>query len=116
MVRVLLAAGAILLLADYSYAQGPDLDPMQCEQLRQAVAQYGYAAARRHALETYGPEAVKTGDRCFTKQTGRGTSSYVPTALGVERRVGGEIAAIVFVALKRDSEPELFQLSTANSE
>ena len=24
------------------------------------------AAARRHALETYGPEAVKTGDKCFT--------------------------------------------------
>jgi hypothetical protein len=74
------------------------------------------AAARRHALETYGPEAVKTGDKCFTKQTGRGTSSYVPTALGVERRVGGEIAAIVFVALKRDSEAELFHLSTVDSE
>src|SRR4029077_10387799 len=29
-------------------------------------AQYGFAAARRHALETYGPEAVKTGDKCFT--------------------------------------------------
>jgi hypothetical protein len=31
-----------------------------------ADSQYGFAAARRHALETYGPEAVKTGDRCFT--------------------------------------------------
>jgi len=44
---------------------------------KQAVAQYGSAAARRHALETYGPGAVKTGDKCFTKQTGRG--------FGVER-------------------------------
>jgi hypothetical protein len=32
------------------------------------VAQYGFAAARQHALETYGPEAVKTGDKCFTPQ------------------------------------------------
>jgi hypothetical protein len=39
---------------------------MQCQLIRLAVAQYGFAAARRHALETYGPEAVKTGDKCFT--------------------------------------------------
>ncbi len=37
---------------------------------KQAVAQYGFAAARRHALETYGPEAVKTGDKCFRKGQG----------------------------------------------
>ena len=89
MPRFLLLTGVVLLMADYSFAQdSPDPNPMQCQLIRLAVAQYGFAAARRHALETYGPEAVKTGDKCFTKQTGRGTSSYVPTALGVERRAG----------------------------
>jgi hypothetical protein len=86
MPRILLLTGVILLMADYAFAQrSPDPTPMQCQMIRLAVAQYGYAASRRHALETYGPEAVKTGDKYFTKQTGRGTSSNVPTALGVER-------------------------------
>ena len=71
MPRFLLLTGIILLMADYSfaqdYSQGPS--PMQCQLIKQAVAQYGFAAARRHALDTYGPEAVKTGDKCFTKQT-----------------------------------------------
>ena len=89
MPRFLLLTGVVLLMADYSFAQdSPDPTPMQCQLIRLAVAQYGFAAARRHALETYGPEAVKTGDKCFTKQTGRGTSSYVPTSLGAERGVG----------------------------
>lgn len=68
MPRVLVLTGAILLMADYSSAQTQELDPMQCQQLKQAVAQYGYAAARRHAMATYGPEAVKAGDKCLTKQ------------------------------------------------
>ena len=89
MPRFLLLTGVVLLMADYSFAQdSPDPTPLQCQLIRLAVAQYGFAAARRHALETYGPEAVKTGDKCFTKQTGRGTSSYVPTALCVERSAG----------------------------
>jgi hypothetical protein len=67
--RALLLTGVILLMADYSFAQNsPDPTAMQCQMLRLAVAQYGYAAARRHALETYGPEAVKVGDKCFTEQ------------------------------------------------
>ena len=87
--RFLLLTGVILLMADFAFAQySPDPTPMQCRMIRLAVAQYGYAASRRHALETYGPEAVKTGDKCFTKQTGRGTGSNVPTALGVERSAG----------------------------
>jgi hypothetical protein len=89
MPRFLLLTGVILLMADYSFAQdySPDPTPMQCQLIKQAVAQYGFAAARRHALETYGPEAVKTGDKCFTKQTGRG--SYVPTQrFAVERSAG----------------------------
>lgn len=86
----LLLTGVVLLVADHSFAQSsPDPTPMQCQLLRLAVAQYGFAAARRHALETYGSEAVKTGDKCFRKQTGRrGPSSDVPTALGVERGAG----------------------------
>jgi hypothetical protein len=71
MPRFLLLTGVILLMADYSFAQdySPGPSPMQCQLIKQVVAQYGFAAARRHALETYGPEAVKTGDKCFTKQT-----------------------------------------------
>jgi hypothetical protein len=72
MPKFLLLTGIVLLIADFSFAQSPDPTPMQCQLIRLAVAQYGYAASRRHALETYGPEAVKTGDKCFTKQTGRG--------------------------------------------
>jgi len=72
MMKVLLATGAILLLADYAHAQAPDMDPMQCEQLKQAVAQYGYAAARRHAMANYGPEAVRAGDKCLGKAGGTG--------------------------------------------
>ena len=79
MPRLLLLTGVILLMADYSFAQySPDPTPMQCQLIRLAVAQYGFAAARQHALETYGQEAVKTGDKCFTKQEGRDTSSYAP--------------------------------------
>ena len=91
MPRLLLLTGVVLLMADYSFAQdSPDPTPTQCQLIRLAVAQYGFAAARRHALETYGPEAVKTGDKCFTKQSGRGTSSYVPTRFcrsGLRKRI-----------------------------
>jgi hypothetical protein len=67
--RALLLTGAVVLVADDSFAQAsPDPTSMQCQMIRLAVAQYGYAAAKRHALETYGPEAVKVGDKCFTEQ------------------------------------------------
>jgi hypothetical protein len=70
MVRFLLLVGFSLLMTDYSLAQdSPDPTPIQCHLIRLAVAQYGLAAARQHALETYGPEAVKTGDKCFTNET-----------------------------------------------
>jgi len=60
----------ILPMADDASAQsGPD--SAQCEQVRQAVAQYGYAAARQHALENYGPEAVRAGDQCLTEDEKR---------------------------------------------
>ena len=65
--KLLAITGLILLMTDYSVAQfGPD--PGQCEQVRQAVAQYGYRAARRHAMANYGPEAVKAGDKCLAKR------------------------------------------------
>jgi hypothetical protein len=87
MPRFLLLASAFLLIADYSFAQtAPDPTPMQCQLIRLAVAQYGFAAARRHALETYGPEAVRTGDKCFTKQISN--SSYGPAAPSAERSAG----------------------------
>ena len=67
MLRLLfLLTGVVLPIADYSFAQdSQDPTPMQCQLIKLAVAQYGFATARRHALETYGPEAVKTGDKCF---------------------------------------------------
>ena len=69
MPRLLLLTGVILPMANYTFAQDSrDPTPMQCQLIRSAVAQYGFAAARQHALETYGPEAVKTGDKCFTTQ------------------------------------------------
>ena len=92
MPRFVLLTGVVLLIADYCVAQdySPDPTPSQCLLIRQAVAQYGFAAARRHALETYGPEAAKTGDKCFTKQTERDTSFHEPTSPGVERGVGAK--------------------------
>jgi hypothetical protein len=63
MLRLLLLTGAILLTTDYSFAQAPT--PMQCQQIKEAVERYGFAAARQHALDTYGPEAVRVGDQCF---------------------------------------------------
>ena len=81
MLRFLLLTGIVLLTADYCFAQSsPDPTQMQCQLIRLAVAQYGFAAARQHALETYGPEAVRTGDKCFTKKTRQGTSADVPIA------------------------------------
>ena len=55
MPRLLLLTGVILPMANYAFAQdSPDPTPMQCQLIRSAVAQYGFAAARQHALETYG--------------------------------------------------------------
>lgn len=63
MLRFLLLASAIFLMTYSSFAQAQS--PTQCQQVREAVARYGYAAARRHALATYGPEAVRAGDQCL---------------------------------------------------
>jgi hypothetical protein len=69
MPRLLLLTGVILPMANCAFAQqSPDPTPMQCQLIRSAAAQYGFAGARQYALETYGPEAVKMGDKCFTPQ------------------------------------------------
>jgi len=68
MKRILLAVGVALLLTDYASAQSA----ANCDQIRQAVAQYGYAAARAHALAHYGAQAVRSGDRCLVGMRGAG--------------------------------------------
>jgi len=65
MLRFVLFIGALLVTADDALAQAPS--PEQCDQIKQAVAQYGYTAARRYAVVNYGPEAAKAGDLCFAK-------------------------------------------------
>ena len=66
MIRLLVAIGATFLLTSPLLAD-PGPSAADCEQIRQAVATYGYTAARRYAKAHYGVEAVKYGDRCLTK-------------------------------------------------
>jgi hypothetical protein len=58
MTRTLVAFGVVLLLTNSSSAQ------YYCGQVMQAIAIYGYDAARQHAMAHYGREAVEAGDRC----------------------------------------------------
>jgi len=86
MSRVLVLVGFSVLAMHCAYAQeaaGPSA--MQCRLVKQAVAQYGYAAARAHALETYGPEAVRMGDKCFTQEARAGGAAHSRRELRVER-------------------------------
>jgi hypothetical protein len=62
MIRILVAFGVVLLLTSSSLSQS------YCEQVRQAVATYGYAAAKRHAMAHYGPQGVAAGDRCLRRR------------------------------------------------
>ena len=76
MTRILVAVGIALLSTSYSWAQSE----ANCEQIRQAVAQYGYAAARAHAMAHYGADAVRNGDRCLGRggvRGGRAAGRYV---------------------------------------
>jgi hypothetical protein len=67
MTRFPLVIAVVLLPAGYASAQsGPDAG--QCEQIKQAIATYGYVAARKHALANYGKEAVRAGEKCLTKR------------------------------------------------
>jgi hypothetical protein len=100
MPRFLILAGVILLMADYSFAQdySPDPTPAQCQLIKQAVGQYGYAASRRYALENYGPDVVKTGDKCFTKRAGQGNNLR---ALGIQRSAAACMVARTIAMLWR---------------
>jgi hypothetical protein len=71
MPKFLVLASVLLLMPNSSFAQNfPDHpSASQCQMIRQAVAQYGYAAAKQHALATYGPEAVSFGEQCFATRT-----------------------------------------------
>ena len=71
MIRVVAAIGMTLLVTSPALAQS------YCDQVRQAVATYGYAAARRHALTHYGIDAVRYGDHCLKgARTGRSVRRY----------------------------------------
>jgi hypothetical protein len=59
MTRTLLAAGVAVGIAVFVPDASDAQSQSQCEQVRQAVATYGYSAARRHALAHYGQDAVR---------------------------------------------------------
>jgi hypothetical protein len=59
MTRILLIAAAALLLTNRASAQSE----ANCDEIRQAVATYGYEDARRHAMAHYGAEAVEAGEK-----------------------------------------------------
>jgi hypothetical protein len=59
------AGCALFLLTTY-----PALAQSYCDQVRQGIEQYGYAAARRYAVEHYSPEEVRAADRCVAGMGG----------------------------------------------
>src|SRR5215831_9343369 len=59
MTRILIIVAVALLLTNRGWAQSE----ANCEEIRQAVATYGYEDARRHALIHYGAEAVEAGEK-----------------------------------------------------
>lgn len=61
MVRILAAVSLVLMTTDLAGAQS------YCEQVRQGIAQYGYAAARRYAVEHYTAREVRAADRCVAR-------------------------------------------------
>jgi len=69
MIRFLGAIGIDFLLTNPLSAKSVPSSAANCQQIKQAVATYGYAAAKRYALAHYGAEAVKYGQRCLAKKT-----------------------------------------------
>jgi hypothetical protein len=65
MTRILAGIAVVLLLTSSSFAQS------YCDQVRQAVATYGYTAAKQHAMAHYTKEEVRVADRCVTGESGR---------------------------------------------
>jgi hypothetical protein len=58
MVRILSTVAFALLLTNFAMAQS------YCDQVRQAVATYGYAAAKQHAMAHYSAREVAVADKC----------------------------------------------------
>ena len=69
MIRFLVAIGATFLLTNPLLAESVP-SAANCEQIRQAVATYGYATAKRYGLAHYGIEAVRYGERCLMRKQG----------------------------------------------
>ena len=59
MARVVFVVAVTLLSTSSSFAQS------YCVLVRQAVATYGYEAAKRHAMAHYTKEEVEAADRCL---------------------------------------------------
>ena len=69
MTKTLLGFGLALLMTGAATAQS------YCPQVREAVATYGYEAAKRYALANYSKEAVKAAERCLhTRSIRRGAT------------------------------------------
>ena len=72
MIRTLTGMGIALAVAMawplQSAQSSPGVSAANCQQVRDAVATYGYAAARHYALIHYGKQAVAAGDRCLSKK------------------------------------------------
>lgn len=65
MTRIFMIAGISLVLTSPTWAQSA----ANCDQIRDAIAQYGYESARQHALIHYGAEAVEAGEKnCGIKE------------------------------------------------
>ena len=80
MIRFVIAVGVgLVLLGDSALADD------RCDQVKQAVATYGYAAARKHALENYGKEAVAFGDNCLRESGGQEPLEAAEPKLGTGR-------------------------------
>jgi hypothetical protein len=85
MIRFVIAVWGAVLLAGSASAEDP-----RCEQVKQAVATYGYAAARKHALENYGKEAF--GDKCLGASTaGHGRAGR---RVAASREIGSGVTSL----------------------
>ncbi len=58
MMRILFGVAFTVLLTNASMAQS------YCDQVKQAIATYGYAAAKAHALAHYTRHEVAVADNC----------------------------------------------------
>jgi hypothetical protein len=65
MIRILFGVAFALLLTNAAMAQA------YCDQVKQAVATYGYAAAKAHALAHYTRHEVAVADKCLSGGGGR---------------------------------------------